>query len=102
MTDVKIRVIGEDKATRELAGIDKKLMSMAKSMGLAVTAAAALKKAWDFTKESTLLAARVETLGAVTEVMGRNAGISVEEVRKLEAGIQSMGCLLYTSPSPRD
>ena len=97
MADVKIRVIGEDKATKQLAGIDGALGKMAKKLGIAALAAKGLKAAFDFTKESTLLAARVDTLGAVTEVMGANAGIAADEVTKLEKAIQAQGITTQAS-----
>lgn len=67
----------------------------------ALVAAAALvvvgKKAWEFTQEATVLAARVETLGVVTEVMGRNAGYSADEIHKLEKAIQAQGITTQVS-----
>jgi len=97
MSDVKIRVIGKDDASKKLKTIDNQLSSMAKSLGIAAAAAAVAKKAFDFAKESALLAARVETLGAVTQIMGQNAGITATEVRELEEGIQSMGITTQAS-----
>ncbi len=55
------------------------------------------KKAFDFVKEVTLLSARVETLGIVTETMGRNVGFTVQEIRGFEESIQSMGITTIAS-----
>ena len=101
---VEIIIKGVDKASaafKSAAGGSEKLEdsvgSLVKTLGLAAIAGTALKKGLDFVAESTVLAARVETLGAVTEVMGRNAGISAQEVDKLEKSIQAQGITTQAS-----
>ena len=101
---VSIIIKAVDLASKEFLKADKNAGSLrngvaklAAQLGVAAIAGVALKKALDFTKESALLAARVDTLGAVTQIMGRNAGISAAEVRELEAGIQSMGITTQAS-----
>lgn len=45
----------------------------------------------DFAKDATLAAARYETLGVVTEVVGRNAGYSASQMAAFEQGLRSTG-----------
>jgi len=70
-----------------------------KSASLALSAAgiAAGKFALDFTKASVLTAARVDTLGVVTETLGRNVGKTAEEIHALEAAIQAQGITTQAS-----
>lgn len=60
-------------------------------LGLTITAAAAAWKSFDLAKESTLLAARVETLGVVMDVVGRNAGYSTTQLEGYARGVAQMG-----------
>ena len=32
----------------------------------------------------------------------RKLGVPLEEIRQMQQGVHTVGCLLYTSPSPRD
>ena len=101
---VEIILKGTDKASaafKSAGASSEKLSSgigdLVAKLGIATLATTALKKGLDFAVESTVLAARVETLGAVTEVMGRNAGISAQEVDKLEKSIQAQGITTQAS-----
>lgn len=60
-------------------------------LALAGVAIGALKFSAEFIKDSALLAARVKTLGVVTEVMGKTAGYTSDEIKGFEKGIMSMG-----------
>lgn len=83
-----------DKATTEMGGMweqyGKKLLT-------AAIAAKVAKEAFDFTKESVILASRVETLGLVTETLGRNAGYTADEIHELEKAIQAQGITTQVS-----
>ena len=97
MADVKIRVLAEDKTKQGLKSIDSGFIKLIKSLGLAALATKALKEGFDFLKESTLLAARVETLGVVTRQLGKNAGYTSGEIRELERAIQAQGITTQAS-----
>lgn len=95
---VEIILKATDKASKAFASAGRgageyssSIKGLMKDLGLATLATAALKKSLDFGKESVLLAARVDTLGAVTEVMGNTAGYTASEVDKLEKSIQEQG-----------
>jgi hypothetical protein len=79
-----------DKAT----GGMKRLRAQASDLTKIVSGLAAAWGAWKlagFIKDSALLAPRVETLGVVMEVVGRNAGYSATEMNKYEESVKSMG-----------
>lgn len=112
-TDLILQAItkGFDKVNKDLARTNKSLDSTKKkgaessskvsslgkafgglgtvlaSLGLAVT----VKQIGEFIVGSTMLAARVETLGVVTQTLGSNAGYTTLEIRKLERGIEAQG-----------
>ena len=44
--------------------------------------------------------AEVETLRQIKLL--RKLGVPLEEIRQMQQGVHTVGCLLYTSPSPRD
>jgi len=99
------------KAKSSLNSIEKdtKSASTAMSSGLGVSVAsvtklvAALGIAWGgvklagFIKESAMAAARYETLGIVMETVGRNAGISAEEVNRYAKSLQVSGISMTSS-----
>ena len=66
----------------------KKLVTNFLSVAAAI---AAVRKAAKFLLESAKYAARVETLGVVTEALGVNAHIAGVEIRELERAIQAKG-----------
>ena len=57
----------------------------------------AMKKAMDFTADATLLSARVETLGVVTERLGANVGMTRYEIHQEEKAIQELGITTQAS-----
>lgn len=64
---------------------------MATGFGIAAAAGAAL------IVSSVQLAARVETLGVVTETLGENIGLTTTEVRELEQAVSNQGITLQAS-----
>ena len=99
--DVRIRLI--DEASKGMRNVQKETKGMNKAFGElkkllpALGFAAVAKEVAKFTVESTKLAARVETLGVVTQTLGKNAGISAAEIRRLEQAIQSQGITTQAS-----
>ena len=85
------------KSKQEVSGLEASLGKFVSTAAIAAAAVVAMKKAFDFAKDATLLAARVDTLGAVTQLMGRTAGLSAVEIHELEKGIQSMGITTQAS-----
>ena len=67
--------------------------AMAAGAGLMAVSAAGLA----ILGSSVRLAARVETLGVVTEALGKNVGMTKTEVRALEAAIQDKGITLQAA-----
>ncbi len=95
---------------KEMAALEKQLGKIEKTgkktskglalLGKAVAAigfAAAAKQAATFVFEATKLAARVETLGVVTETLGRNAGYTALQITQLERAIQKKGITTQAS-----
>ena len=69
-------------------------MEVAKFAGgiLGIASAATIAgKGLQFIKDSALVAARVEEMNAVLDVLGKNAGYSAQEIDKQVASIKSMG-----------
>jgi len=99
--DVTIRLI--DQASKQMKDVGKETGKLKKVMGQlgkvvgAIGFAALAKEAAKFTLESAKLAARVETLGVVTQTLGRNAGYSTTEILKLERSIQKQGITTQAS-----
>jgi hypothetical protein len=60
-------------------------------LGTAIAAAFSAYKAVDIIRDSTMIASRVETLGVVMEVVGRNAGYSKKEVEAYSESVRQMG-----------
>jgi len=102
MAEVKITVTVEDKAsgtintivksTDTAAGQTRSIFDGLKRHWLAVTGA--IVSAWktvQTTLDMAILSARVETLGVVMAVVGRNAGYSKKEVEGYAESIRSMG-----------
>ncbi len=56
-----------------------------------------IKKLGNLTFEATMLSARVETLGIVTQVLGRNAGYTTQEITDFERAIQKQGITIQGS-----
>ena len=105
MSDTNVRIIIDvvDKnAARNTQKINKGLFNTEnalKAVKVAAAAAAvvAVKFAADFAKDATLMAARADTLAVVTEQMGKTIGLSAQEVRGFEEGIQAMGITTIAS-----
>ena len=75
---------------------EKDLLGLEKLFKKVTVAALALGAA-KVIKSSTMLAARVETLGVVTKKLGENVGLTEREVRSLERAIVSQGITLQAS-----
>jgi len=75
---------------------EKELSSLEKLAGKVSLAFIAIGAA-NVIKSSTMLAARVETLGVVTKKLGENVGMTEREVRSLERAIASQGITLQAS-----
>lgn len=63
------------------------------ALGLGIT----IKQLGQFAWESTMLAARVETLGVVTQTLGKTAGYTRQEITDLERSIQKQGITTQAS-----
>jgi len=63
----------------------------------ALVAAYAALKVWDYIKESSLLAARYETLGVVVQVVGRNAGYTKNQMDTATDSIARQGITMVES-----
>ncbi|TNC78259.1 hypothetical protein FHI69_02895 [Janthinobacterium lividum] len=63
----------------------------------ALVAAYAALKVWDYIKESSLLAARYETLGVVVQVVGRNAGYTKTQMDTATDSIARQGITMVES-----
>jgi tape measure domain-containing protein len=112
MAEERIRIVIDalNLAKRELETLKKQIgdvdtttkktqgsFGMLKKAFVALGVAVLVKQFASFVKESTLLAARVETLGVVTKTLGQNAGWSEEEIRDMESAIQSLGITTQAS-----
>ena len=75
--------------SKDLLGLEK----LAKKVTVSFLAMGAAK----VIKSSTMLAARVETLGVVTKTLGANVNMTEREVRTLERAIVSQGITLQAS-----
>ena len=65
------------------------------TMGAAMTGAAAVST--KLLAGTVSLAARVETLGIVTETLGKNVGMTTTEMRDLEKAVQAKGITLQAT-----
>jgi len=77
----------ESQVSSSSAAMTGSLKNVAVTLGVAFGAREIVNSIKDF----TLLAARVETLGVVLDVVGRNAGKSHEEMQAYVEGVKSMG-----------
>jgi hypothetical protein len=88
---------------KQLGKIEKEGKKTSKGMALlgkaiaAIGFAAAAKQAATFVFEATKLAARVETLGVVTQTLGKTAGFTAAEITQLERAIQKKGITVQAS-----
>lgn len=88
---------------RQLGGVGKTGAETSKDMNKLGKAVAGIgfallaKQAGTFMLEATKLAARVETLGVVTETLGRTAGYTGTEITGLERAIQKQGITTQAS-----
>ena len=64
------------------------LLAMA---GGAAAAGLAVKKMFEFMKESVMEAARVEEMGVVVELLGERAGMTKDQIEKQTLAIKDMG-----------
>ncbi|MEW6115390.1 MAG: hypothetical protein AB1553_00615 [Nitrospirota bacterium] len=80
-----------DKASAGFGVLQKSLQEMAIQAAGFFAAFKAGDWAKDIIKDSTLLAARVETLGVVMNVVGRNAGYSSQEMKMYADSVKAMG-----------
>ena len=86
------------KYAKEFERIENQAQNLDKAMkviGAGLTAAGAASGV--FIGSSVQLAARVETLGVVTENLGENVGMTVKEMRALEEAVMSQGITLQKS-----
>lgn len=67
------------------------LISKFKALALAAAAVVSINFAKNLIQESTMLAARVETLGVVLNVIGRNAGYTSSQMKEFQKSVASMG-----------
>jgi hypothetical protein len=106
--DITIRAFNHakkelDVLNKQLGKLDKEGKKADKSIGMLGKAiagigfAAAAKQAAQFVFEATKLAARVETLGVVTQTLGRNAGYTGTEITKFERDVQKLGITTQAS-----
>lgn len=82
---------GADEAEKAANKTEKALVGMAKKAAAAIGIFMALRKAIQFLKEATLLAANVEMLGVALEVVGRNAGYTAAETGEFEEAVKAQG-----------
>jgi len=93
--EVYIKLI--DQASAGMKNVKKSTTEATKALDVLKKAAAAVglsvlaKKAFDFAKGATLLAARVETLGVVTQTLGKTAGYSTQQIKDFERAVQAQG-----------
>ena len=78
-------------ATTGTKSFSNGLGELAGKIGIVATAAKIMKAGFDFLKDSTILAARVSSLGDVTEKLGDNAGYSAGEIHELEQRVAAQG-----------
>jgi len=95
MKDMKRGIIGVGDAGMTAAKRTETLNNALKVTGIAFTAAATASGAMLYS--SVKLAARVETLGVVTKVLGKNVGKTEDEIRALEKAVQDQGITLLGS-----
>jgi uncharacterized protein YoxC len=81
-----------EKASKGLTASLAQFSPQLKKAGLALTALGAA--GGFFLLKATQLAARVETLGVVTEVLGKNVGKTKDEIRGLEKAVVDQGITL--------
>ena len=92
-----------DALNKQLGNVEKTGKETSKGMGLlgktiaGIGFAAAAKEAGQFIYESTMLSARVETLGVVTKTLGKNAGYTATEITALERAVQKQGITTQAS-----
>jgi len=80
------------------AGVTKGFGAMASAIKTVVAAYATLKLA-SYVKESTMLAARYETLGIVLSVVGKNAGYTADQMEAVAKSLQKSGISMIESRS---
>jgi hypothetical protein len=83
---------------QEFGGMGEALSSIASgiktqflAMGATIAAAFGAHMVKEFISETAMLSARIETLGVVLEVVGRNAGYTAEQMETIAKGVMSMG-----------
>lgn len=76
---------------------EKSFASIAKKAVAVVASFLAVQKASQFMKQTTLLAARVETLGVALETVGKNAGYSKSEIAGFEKAVKAQGITTQAS-----
>ena len=94
MASSELRIILKltDKASRPLKNATKSMTGFQKGAALAGGALiAAAGAAAAFALSAVKVAARVETLGVVTKVLGKNVGFTEKQIRKFEQGIVDQG-----------
>lgn len=93
-SNIKLIISAEDKASGVLRSLSAEAKSVFDSLASKAKAVAGGLAAWklmDLAKDSTMLAARVETLGIVMNTVGRNAGYSSGQMQSFMEGVRSMG-----------
>lgn len=85
----------QNQAKNAAVGVEQSWLKVGAAMGIAQRGVDLLinqlRKIPDTIRESTMLATRVETLGVVLEVVGRNAGYSKAEMEGYALGVKKMG-----------
>lgn len=96
-------VAAADKARNSMTGLvgatqqnEAAFLSMSRSISVAAAAFGTLKIS-EYIKDSTMMAARVETLGVVMKVVGNNAGYSSKEMATYAQQVAQMGITTETS-----
>jgi hypothetical protein len=80
-----------DRGVSEFSRTAEKMGPVVTRAVAAVSAAFAGIKLGGLIKDTALLSARFETLGVVTQVVGRNAGYTVAQIRDYEQGLRRSG-----------
>lgn len=82
---------GFGEAKRKTEDTTNQMTAMFAKVGAAAAAMFAGSKIFETLKESTMIAARVETLGVVLGVVGKNAGYTREETEKYVQSVSKLG-----------
>ena len=90
-TEINALKISASSAQSPATDLGNALASMATKAGVAMAAYMSLSKAMSLFKDSVMIASRVETLGVVVNVVGKNAGYTAGEMSQFTEGVKKMG-----------